>query len=350
MKKLTALDAVIAHQLNDVSLNEKCSAVANAPYKSSSETSSKCCAISDSSCDHKNFNLTASLSSIEDEEVVRKLSKASASNPADITMVVMNRSKLYMNLPKVDGNEKRTKVPMGMLVTALYSKNDWLYVRTPHGIEGFIQSNICTPLCSLPMNAPKKKQRQRTKLTNPSQKSAFAMKSATASISLDGTIRGSNKRDANCSTSLTPETKPFALSSTQSSSTLTTINSKSSQNSSRSPNVKCKDTVRVKPFLRTINSSNQSVVQQAQFQECELLKEKVKLESDDIEIAMRDSPLLLVINDTANSDESMHIMKVKKGEIVTLINDIKSDCIYVRRTNGEKGYIPKNTATKVAIL
>ncbi|RWS29168.1 uncharacterized protein B4U80_12743 [Leptotrombidium deliense] len=313
-----------SHNTHTFNRHRSTAAFGEASFKSDNESSAKSDSNSTSSYECNAESSSNSSFSIQDEQVIKKLSQASPRNPADITMVVMNRSKLYLSSPTFSGEQKagkkqtkHTKVPLGMLVNAMYSKHDWLFVRTPHGSEGFILASSCNPLCSLPTSVCKSS-KQSKKGTN----------------SAVSTLR--NTRRVINGVCGSQETKASTM--------------KAHHSRSQCENVKFKDTVRVKPFVRTINPVAQTVASQVQHSDCDLLKEKFSDSSQDIAISSKDSPLLLVINDIANSDESMHVMKVNKGEIVTLINDIKSDCIYVRRINGEKGYIPKNTATKVAIL
>lgn len=73
------------------------------------------------------------------------LCSASKASPAHVPMVVMQCSRLHSH---IGGKPpfQQTSLPMGTLVTALYQESDWLYVQTPHGVEGFVLSSNCAPI------------------------------------------------------------------------------------------------------------------------------------------------------------------------------------------------------------
>ncbi|XP_054725071.1 uncharacterized protein LOC129235328 isoform X2 [Uloborus diversus] len=73
------------------------------------------------------------------------LSSASKASPANIPMVVMQCSRLHSHIG-CKPPFQQTSLPMGTLVTALYQESDWLYVQTPHGVEGFVLASNCAPI------------------------------------------------------------------------------------------------------------------------------------------------------------------------------------------------------------
>ncbi|GBN20089.1 hypothetical protein AVEN_178004-1 [Araneus ventricosus] len=103
----------------------------------------------------KNFNnnseskshYDADYSSQDDEntDTVSLLYNASKASPANIPMVVMQCSRLHSHIGSKPPFQQ-TSLPMGTLVTALYQESDWLYVQTPHGVEGFIIASNCVPI------------------------------------------------------------------------------------------------------------------------------------------------------------------------------------------------------------
>ncbi|GIY96262.1 uncharacterized protein CEXT_279901 [Caerostris extrusa] len=81
----------------------------------------------------------------ENTDAVTLLYNASKASPANIPMVVMQCSRLHSHIGSKPPFQQ-TSLPMGTLVTALYQESDWLYVQTPHGVEGFIIASNCVPI------------------------------------------------------------------------------------------------------------------------------------------------------------------------------------------------------------
>lgn len=81
----------------------------------------------------------------EEVDTASVLCNASKASPANVPMVVMQCSRLHSHIG-CKPPFQQTSLPMGTLVTALYQESDWLYVQTPHGIEGFVSSSNCVPI------------------------------------------------------------------------------------------------------------------------------------------------------------------------------------------------------------
>ncbi|KAG8187669.1 hypothetical protein JTE90_005521 [Oedothorax gibbosus] len=99
---------------------------------------------------HKGLQEALELSKVKplmpQECPVDLLAQATKASPANVPMVVMQCSRLHSHI----GSRppfKQTSLPMGTLVTALYQESDdWMYVQTPHGVEGFIVASNCVPI------------------------------------------------------------------------------------------------------------------------------------------------------------------------------------------------------------
>lgn len=81
----------------------------------------------------------------EEPDTIGALSSASKVAPANIPMVVMQCSRIHSHIG-CKPPFQQTSLPMGTLVTALYQESDWLYIQTPHGVEGFVLSSNCVPI------------------------------------------------------------------------------------------------------------------------------------------------------------------------------------------------------------
>lgn len=73
------------------------------------------------------------------------LCNATKTSPANVPMVIMQCSRLHNHLDSKPPFQQ-TSLPMGTLVTALYQESDWLYVQTPHGVEGFVLASNSAPI------------------------------------------------------------------------------------------------------------------------------------------------------------------------------------------------------------
>lgn len=43
-------------------------------------------------------------------------------------------------------------LPLGMVVNSVFKNQNWLYVQTPHGEEGYVNFDACLPLGIIPSN------------------------------------------------------------------------------------------------------------------------------------------------------------------------------------------------------
>ena len=86
---------------------------------------------------------------VEDLEAL--LSHSSASQPANLPMVLASPTRLHhMRRTQANCGPSRPFLPLGVIVNAVFKTRDWLYVRTAHGAEGFVPYHVCLPLGILP--------------------------------------------------------------------------------------------------------------------------------------------------------------------------------------------------------
>lgn len=86
---------------------------------------------------------------VEDLEAL--LSHSSASQPANLPMVLASPTRLHhMRRTQANAGPSRPFLPLGVIVNAVFKTRDWLYVRTAHGAEGFVPYHVCLPLGILP--------------------------------------------------------------------------------------------------------------------------------------------------------------------------------------------------------
>lgn len=76
------------------------------------------------------------------------LSRCSLSNPANIPVVLSNASILYQT--RSGYHQVEIPLPLGMVVNSVFKNQNWLYVQTPHGEEGYVNFNACLPLGIIP--------------------------------------------------------------------------------------------------------------------------------------------------------------------------------------------------------
>ncbi|XP_044733491.1 uncharacterized protein LOC123296096 [Chrysoperla carnea] len=84
------------------------------------------------------------------EDIDSFLTKASLKKPANIPVVLSYRSMLYQT--QYDDYQDEIPLPLGMVVNAVFKKESWLYVQTPHGEEGYISYSACLPLGIIPQD------------------------------------------------------------------------------------------------------------------------------------------------------------------------------------------------------
>jgi hypothetical protein len=76
------------------------------------------------------------------------LSRCSLSNPANIPVVLSNSSILYQT--RAGFHQVEIPLPLGMVVNSIFKNQNWLYVQTPHGEEGYVNFAACLPLGIIP--------------------------------------------------------------------------------------------------------------------------------------------------------------------------------------------------------
>lgn len=76
------------------------------------------------------------------------LSRCSLSNPANIPVVLSNSSILYQT--RTGYHQVEIPLPLGMVVNSVFKNQNWLYVQTPHGEEGYVNFQACLPLGIIP--------------------------------------------------------------------------------------------------------------------------------------------------------------------------------------------------------
>lgn len=76
------------------------------------------------------------------------LSKCSLNNPANIPVVLSNSSILYQT--RAGYHQVEIPLPLGMVVNSVFKNQNWLYVQTPHGEEGYVSFAACLPLGIIP--------------------------------------------------------------------------------------------------------------------------------------------------------------------------------------------------------
>lgn len=76
------------------------------------------------------------------QDINSVLQKSSQTNPANVSMVIMQATVLYLDTENTIPLEN-SSLPMGSLVTALYKESDCLYIQTPHGLKGFVNCSNC---------------------------------------------------------------------------------------------------------------------------------------------------------------------------------------------------------------
>ncbi|XP_015929194.2 uncharacterized protein [Parasteatoda tepidariorum] len=111
----------------------------------------------DTSNEEENISFEAFYTGMLEEDIVTDtttlLCNASKVAPANIPMVVMQCSRLHSHIGSKPPFQQ-TSLPMGTLVTALYQESEWLYVQTPHGVEGFLSAANCAPIGTINEPAP----------------------------------------------------------------------------------------------------------------------------------------------------------------------------------------------------
>lgn len=73
--------------------------------------------------------------------------QASIDRPGNIPVVIAFPTILYQTQK---GLQRELTLPLGTVVNAVFKNQQWLYVQTPHGDEGYVMYSSCLPLGILP--------------------------------------------------------------------------------------------------------------------------------------------------------------------------------------------------------
>ncbi|KAJ2952854.1 hypothetical protein O0L34_g7219 [Tuta absoluta] len=83
------------------------------------------------------------------------LSQATIDRPGNIPVVIAYPTTLYKTHKE---SQQELSLPLGTVVNAVFKNQQWLYVQTPHGDEGYVLYSACLPLGILPNRpSPQKK-------------------------------------------------------------------------------------------------------------------------------------------------------------------------------------------------
>ncbi|XP_013194177.2 uncharacterized protein LOC106137808 [Amyelois transitella] len=82
------------------------------------------------------------------------LTEASIDRPGNIPVVVAYPTTLYQTQKEC---QRELTLPLGTVVNAVFKNQLWLYAQTPHGEEGYVLYSACLPLGILPNRTPDKK-------------------------------------------------------------------------------------------------------------------------------------------------------------------------------------------------
>lgn len=69
--------------------------------------------------------------------------------PGNIPIVISTTCILYQT--KAGGCQEELPLELGHIVTGIFKNQNWVYVQTPHGEEGYVLHKYCMPLCALPV-------------------------------------------------------------------------------------------------------------------------------------------------------------------------------------------------------
>ncbi|XP_045785388.1 uncharacterized protein LOC123880974 [Maniola jurtina] len=75
------------------------------------------------------------------------LSEATIDHPGNIPVVIAFPTTLYQTQKDL---QRELTLPLGTVVNAVFKNQQWLYAQTPHGDEGYVMYSACLPLGILP--------------------------------------------------------------------------------------------------------------------------------------------------------------------------------------------------------
>ncbi|KAJ0180738.1 hypothetical protein K1T71_004142 [Dendrolimus kikuchii] len=225
------------------------------------------------------------------------LTEATIDRPGNIPVVIAYPSTLYQTQK---GKQRELTLPLGTVVNAVFKNEQWLYVQTPHGQEGYVMYGACLPLGILP-DRPS------------SQKKTPCWESSTDIYPRPcGNLTDNEKEQLNGKTRSECRYKP-----------------KQQRKKQNSCAEKDFDTL----YLKTKSVSN-----------IDKLDSNLPLKS----IKMKKQTLLVVSSDFKGSALN-RTLSVQKGDVVTLVqgvveSDVDAEWFYVKKKDGKDGFIPASIA------
>nr|AON96556.1 hypothetical protein [Bicyclus anynana] len=228
------------------------------------------------------------------------LSEATIDHPGNIPVVITFPTTLYQTQRDL---QRELTLPLGTVVNAVFKNQQWLYAQTPHGDEGYVLYSACLPLGILP------------------SRSAFQKKTPCWESSTDiyptpcGNLTDSEKEQLRSRTR--------------------------SESRNRTKNRKTKTSCAEKDF-DSLYLKTKSV--------CSSLDTAHKETSIDLKVKPKlQRQTLLVVNSNYKGSLLNRTLSVKKGEVVVLMQegaetDVDLEWFYVRRRDGNQGFIPAANA------
>ncbi|GBP40945.1 hypothetical protein EVAR_26026_1 [Eumeta japonica] len=226
--------------------------------------------------------------------------EASLDRPGNIPVVVSCPSVLYETR---GGRQTERTLPLGTVVNAVFRRQQWLYVQTPHHHEGYVVYAACMPLGILPRsNLPQKK--------TPCWES---------------------------STDIYPQ--PCGnLTDTEKEQMRERTHSETHQRKPKTRSVYSEE------YFDTLYLKTKSLCSNIDTYDIEQENPCGKIRSSQSEIQMTRQTLMVVSNDFVG-DTLDNTLSVKQGDVVVLMQDASetdadSEWFYVKRKDGKLGFIP----------
>ncbi|XP_039747056.1 uncharacterized protein LOC120624524 [Pararge aegeria] len=222
------------------------------------------------------------------------LTEATIDHPGNIPVVIAFPTTLYQTQKDL---QRELTLPLGTVLNAVFKNQQWLYAQTPHGDEGYVLYSACLPLGILP------------------SRSSLQKKTPCWESSTDIYPRP-------CS-NLTDSEKEHLRGRTRS-------------ESRHRPRTRQTKTTCAEKDFDSLYLKTKSV--------CSNLDSGYKDSSVDFKPKLQ-RQTLLVVNCDYNGSFLNRTLSVKKGEVVVLIQgggetDVDLEWFYVRRKDGNQGFIP----------
>ncbi|XP_022250596.1 uncharacterized protein LOC111087618, partial [Limulus polyphemus] len=260
------------------------------------------------------------------------LEEATKDNSVAVPMVVMQYTRLHLHLGK-DPPFQQSSLQMGTLVTAFYKESDWFFVQTPHGVEGFIHSADCMPLGAL--------------LTRESVKSH-----PWDVVTVKDKIRGSHLE-----VMFTEEKANLRCDRNETLSSKECTSLKNGQQALEiEPSTDKRD---MKLAVSTTKMLNHP--RRMSHKPGSQVNGMEKIGEHSAERVMFKDAFWNTENNGAKSEKELcviqeytsrgrNIMTVKKGDVLTLINNDLKDWLWVRSATGGEGFVPRACTSEIVKL